>query len=1340
MRRYIYQAIAIFLLFLPLQGKGQPYLCNYNIKNGLPDNSVNCITQDSNGYIWAGTSNGLARFDGLLFTVFKHNRDDASTIANNNIHTFLANKHGLYFSTDLGVDFYNSGDNTFHHCEFPGQKGYKRIVTMAETSAGMFATDYSGQLYRIEGTTFWNISPKFKVYAVAAMGAPGKAKYIIATANHKLLLLSADAKRTLASATTPFKASTNNVVYYSKRQGRIYAGNGIGSRSVAFKFSGGKLIECADDIPSNLKAVTDFQGGTVFATDGEGMMIRNGSSTRWLTEKHDGICGNALYSIFADNIGNLWVGSYRKGMTLCRRGGTAFNILNEATHTLLFDLVTAVTAGQGNVYVGMDGGGVSVVSAKTHAITATYTAANSGIAGDNVVSMTSDDTYVWMAVYDKGLSRLDTRTHTFTNYKIPLYSNRGDIIWTLCDSRDGNLWVGGRDVLVFDKKSGKFSPVKGLVGCGSQAMSLHGKYMWIGTGNGVYKVDKDSKRIVRHYSQTSKGMALSTNSLRYVYADSKGRVWVSFSYDDICRIDEQKGEVRTYNMAEGLGSNAVTGIVESRQGHMIFSTSNGLYYYFPESETFMRFDMDNNLPATYNYAACHTNGQYYFFGSTEGLVWATDVPVRHGALFSQVSFNALSLANGRNVSLGAAGTKSVKLKHDENYFSIHFSVPEYTSPRAIRFSYYLKGMETEWREMTDSRKAQYTNVPPGDYEFLVRCTDITGKWTKPSVLRITVLPPWYLTWWARGLWIFIFIGLACIGARLYLRELNLRHKMELAEKEKESQRQIDEAKMSFFTSITHELRTPLFLIAAQLEELIDRRQTMVTVPTTCLMAMHRGATKISKLISRAIDFRKMDEGKLVLKRQRINATAFARDLADDYIDLCYQKDITFSTSLPDHPVWVMMDGEKMEMCINNLVSNAYKYTKPKGHVTLGVTETDNDVVFNVKDDGIGIVPEAREKIFKSFYRTERGQAQSQGDGIGLAFVKSLVKLHGGQMLLESEVNEGSTFSIKIPKATQDDRHLQAATSSKPDVQEILPQTDHSESKPKETTTDGNNAPKTSDATNTNNDPKANDAPKTNDSRKSQPKVKSNPTATHSILIIDDEHETVALLERNLVADFHVFKAYDGEEGLKMASEHLPDIILCDLMMPNLDGLGFLRTLKNDKKLKHIKVIIFTGETSEEERIAAYDAGADAYITKPVSLKLLRTRIDRLIAESDNATLTTDTAKDKRTYNKEEQIFLLRCREIIDDNITNPDFNVDFLAQKLAMSHSALYKKLKQMTGMSLIEFVNDYKIFKAVKCFKEGQTNVESVAEQCGFGDVKNFRTLFKRKMQVTPKQFVQSL
>ena len=554
--------------------------------------------------------------------------------------------------------------------------------------------------------------------------------------------------------------------------------------------------------------------------------------------------------------------------------------------------------------------------------------------------------------------------------------------------------------------------------------------------------------------------------------------------------------------------------------------------------------------------------------------------------------------------------------------------------------------------------------------------------------------------------------------------LKMRHRMELAEVEKESQRKLDDAKMTFFASITHELRTPVFLIAAQLEEFIDRKQSVVSVPSAYLMAMHRSAMKINKLISQAIDFRKADKGKLVVKRQEIDVVDFVGNLAGDYDDLLDQKHIAFRTVLPKQPVLLKMDGEKIEMCLNNLISNAYKYTNKGGHVVLTVTDCPDRVVFSVKDDGIGIVPEARTEIFESFFRTSRGQAKSKGDGIGLSFVQTLVELHGGEMHLESEVNEGSDFSFYIPKTV----NVKSAQVAETDEAVVEPQTDKAQAVEAESAVDVAVQPA---AVVTDDEPEA--VPGT-------APLKENPTATHSILLIDDERETVALLERNLINDFRVLKAYDGEEGLRIAAASLPDIIVCDMMMPQLDGLGFLRALREDKKLKHIKVIIFTGQTSEEERIAAYDAGADAFLTKPVSLKLLRVRIDRLIAEGDAASLTADLASSKRTYTKEEQKFLLRCREIIDDNIGNPDFNVDFLAEKLAMSHSTLYKKLKQMTGMSLIEFVNDYKIYKAVQAFKEGQTNVVKVAEMCGFGDIKNFRQLFKRKMNMTPKQYVQSL
>ena len=433
----------------------------------------------------------------------------------------------------------------------------------------------------------------------------------------------------------------------------------------------------------------------------------------------------------------------------------------------------------------------------------------------------------------------------------------------------------------------------------------------------------------------------------------------------------------------------------------------------------MRCDLDNSVPMAYNYGACCANAQHYYFGSIEGLVMADDIPLITNSLYRDVSLGRLNVTDGRTINLGSKSEGEVKLDCNENYFTINFSVPEYNAPRAIHFSYYLKGMENTWNEITDRRMASYTNVPPGSYEFLVRATDLSGSWTNISTLKITVLPPWYLTWWAKTLWLLIIIGVAYAGFRLYMRVINMRHRMEIAEVEKESQRKLDDAKMTFFTSITHELRTPVFLIAAQLEEFIGRKQSIVNIPSAYLIAMHRSAMKINKLISQAIDFRKIDKGKLNVKLQKIDVVKLVGELADDYDDLLDQKHIDFTTVMPKHTVMLSMDGEKIEMCLNNLISNAFKYTNNGGHVVLTVTDMADRVVFSVKDDGIGIVPEARMEIFQNFFRTSRGQAKSKGDGIGLAFVQYLVELHGGEMQLESEVNKGSNFSFYIPKATAD---------------------------------------------------------------------------------------------------------------------------------------------------------------------------------------------------------------------------------------------------------------------------------------------------------------------------------
>ena len=1308
------------LLVAVLSAAATNRICSYGIKQGLPDNTVNCIAQDNRGFIWTGTSNGLAQFDGMFFTLFRYSSNNTTSISNNNVHSLLSTNHGLYVATDYCIDYYNYKNGKFRRCQIKSKhKVGNSFITLVSTSKGVFAFDDNGGLYRsdVDKTQFIHLPTTAPVLGIASSG-----DRLFVVMSRGVAMYTADGSKVLSSVDINIASSSQINVSYSHNMHRLYVGRGVDGRAQAFDVTRNHLQTIDENLPKALKAACDYNGGVAFATDGYGVVLRrSGAADQRLTESKNRICGDAVYSLLADRGGNLWIGTYRKGLTLYGARRALFATLSEKAGTLPYDLVTAVASQGDNIYVGMDGGGMGVYSI-SHKTMTTYTSDNSGMWGDNIVSMTADQHTVWMAVYNRGLTAYDIATHKFTNYTLPLASKRGDVIWTVVDDGNGNLWIGGRDLFVFNKQTHKFSIVPQFTGAMCQMLNCRGKYIWFGNDNGVYKIDSRTRRTVKHYNTSTPDMPLPSNKVRYVYADSKGRVWVSFRYEAPCYIDEKEGKVHTNLTEHGLGSIIVTGIIESRHGYMVFSTNNGLYFYFPENHAFMRCDLDNSVPMAYNYGACYADGRRYYFGSVEGLVMADDMPLYEKSLYKDVSLGRLNVTDGRSINLGSNREGEVTLQSNENYFTINFSVPEYNAPRAIHFSYYLKGMENTWNEITDRREASYTNVPPGSYEFMVRSTDLSGRWTKASVLRITVLPPWYLTWWAKTLWLLIIIGVAYACFRLYMRVIKMRHRMEIAEVEKDSQRKLDDAKMTFFTSITHELRTPVFLIAAQLEEFIDRKQSIVSIPSAYLMAMHRSALKINKLISQAIDFRKIDQGKLQLKRQSIDVVKFVGELAGDYDDLLDQKHIDFATVMPEHPVMLSMDGEKVEMCLNNLISNAYKYTNNGGHVVLTISDMPDRVVFSVKDDGIGIVPEARKEIFQSFFRTSRGQAKSKGDGIGLSFVQTLVELHGGEMHLESEVNKGSTFSFYIPKAAVDKAVEAEVDKSAANTVACKPAAD---AEPEQSAAD---AKVLLDAIQ---EPEA--VPGT-------APLKANPTATHSILLIDDERETVALLERNLINDFRVLKAYDGAEGLRVAASSLPDIIVCDMMMPQLDGLEFLRALRNDKKLKHIKVIIFTGQTSDEERIAAYDAGADAFLTKPVSLKLLRVRIDRLIAESDNASLTSDISNSKRTYTKEEQIFLLRCREIIDDNLCNPDFNIDFLAEKLAMSHSTLYKKLKQMTGMSLIEFVNDYKIYKAVQAFKEGQTNVVKVAEMCGFGDIKNFRNVFKRKMQMSPKQFVQSL
>ena len=530
---------------------------------------------------------------------------------------------------------------------------------------------------------------------------------------------------------------------------------------------------------------------------------------------------------------------------------------------------------------------------------------------------------------------------------------------------------------------------------------------------------------------------------------------------------------------------------------------------------------------------------------------------------------------------------------------------------------------------------------------------------------------------------------------MWRRMARSREDAHIAELNTRTEREINETKLDFYAKITHELRTPCFLISAQIEEMLDSEREYVTVND--LRGVYRNSVKLNKLINRIIDFRKIDSGHFRLKPREIELCGYFRDLVPDYEHLCRHKSINFDYVHDPAPIDAVFDPDKLELVVTNLISNAYKYTPEGGDVTLAIRDRGDEVAISVSDTGIGIADAQREAIFQPFYRTERGRQQSGGDGIGLAFVKELVDMHGGRIELATRINEGSVFTVHLPKNLTP--AAEPAAESRPEVAAPAPE-------PVDMGID-------------------------------------NPTATRSMLVVDDNPEVIALLTRTFRDDYRVVSAADGAEAIDALECGDFDVVVTDIMMPGLDGHGLIARIKESPRLRSIRIVVFSAVNSEDDIIKAYDAKVDAFITKPASLKVLRRSVDRLFQQEETPVALAPEASPaapQSKYNREERRFLLECRRIIDETMTDEDFGIEMLASRLAMSHSSLYKKIRRLTGMSLIEFINEYRIFKAVELFRQGNVNVQTVAAQCGFRDIKTFRETFKRKMNMPPKQFITSL
>lgn len=1300
----------IFILFLSVLG-ADGFAADWRFKtwdtsNGLPDNTVKCMGQDKYGFLWLGTFNGLCRYDGRTFTVFRHDVEDDRSPSFDEIASLACADNGVWVGTSKGLNFYSFADGRFYTCNVGGRKDlYIKDVLIQGNE--VVTLGWNGHIYmKNNDLSFRMFNSRERWYAIARF----RDNLYWAHAASGLYLLDLKHDRIITSLRYPVKGSSETI-YYSANQRLLYVGAGLDGETAVFRIEGQTPRRVSTHAPEHIKAVIDYGRETLFATDGGGLIRLSDGRYTSLLPSNGMLSSDAVFSLLKDRQGNLLVGTYRGGLDVYSPWYDCFQTLTMAGGTLSQNVVTAVYKRDSKLYVGLDGGGLNIYDFRNRSMRV-FNMANSGIPGNNLLSITGDRDYVWLGFYKGGLCRYAPESGRFTSFPLP---KGEDHLWRIKDDGHGGIWMGGGNLYRFDKAASSYCEIIQLHGAGISGIALDRNTLWVSTSNkGIYQLSLDG-RILRHtdVGKTVKGSI----RIAFMFIDSRHRIWVCTSGQDMYLADGDRETLKWTLLENELFHQRVVCMEEERPGIYWIGTYNGLFRYDERTGASVQFTKEDDLPAMqFNYnASLIDNDGGLFWGTTGGLVYFDPRRIPSSAGFMPVYFTDLRLTDDKNtlINLYGDGAKEVRLPYNHNFFTIHFSVPDIAGADKIHYAYCLERFDKDWRYV-DRPEAEYTDLPPGEYEFRVRATNADGRWNpKVYTLHVVITPPWWNTWWALALWWLLGIMAVYGVVRAWLHDQKIKHVLHIQRIEREADERVNRSKMDFLVNIVHELRTPVFLITAPLEELASSGKRVVQVPLSRIQAVCNSAMRLNKLINRIIDFRKIESGALRLQLKKFDVVAYCKELSVNYAGLCGQKHITFTFSADRPFIRLEADPSKLDSILSNLVSNAFKYTEEGGRIALSVSEKDGYAVFSVKDNGIGIAPEHQKAVFENFYQVNAAESPIPDDGIGLSFVKRLVELHHGTVTLKSKEGEGSEFIVTLPA------DLQGSVSG----DGLLSENKNSSSE------SGESSPEIKM------EPAAEPVAETASSR-----IVS-PVATHSILLVDDDASTIAMLEDYLKDDFTVYRASTGAEGFRQACEYLVDIIITDLMMPQTDGWTFLKALKADPRTAQIPVIVLTGDTSEENKLRLFkNGGVEAYLSKPVSLQYLRERINYALSQAEQKQLNAGSSFRKSGYNKEEQRFLLQCREIIEANLTNARFNVRMLAEALGMSQSALYKRVKDVTGMSIIEFITDYRMFKAVRYFKQGETNIGNVCAKCGFNDPKNFREIFKRKMKMTPREFIKQL
>ncbi|MDE7147867.1 MAG: response regulator [Duncaniella sp.] len=1244
---------------------------------------IRSLQQDADGNIWVKSAENYAVYNSL--------KDDFSTDIGKLLESYgvtvpqqyriyVDREANLWVVTDKKISVYDMKTRTLRSIE-TGISLLGNEINIADNQAGIYLLLQSGKILRIDKETL----------SIESLSAPEGIKsfnHIYADYQQGLWLFS----------------DYDNDIYYRQKSApwnKISLTPATGAQSKGIR-------SILDDRNGHVWIGTDHNGAYIFdQSDGSFQTLRSNLLSSSSLPSDNVSC------IYQDESGTIWLGHNKSGISYYNNDLLQFENFSLCRG---LDVASLLTDSRNNLWIGTDGNGLLILRPGSETIERMPAVFNGSI-----ISLEEDsDGRIWVGSYGNGLYCIDgNNVRHFTTANSSLIS---DIIWALQNDGAGNIWIATLNGTQYvSGKTDNFISVLTAKGEQINSMCLHSDNsdtVYIGSFDGLYKVDTATKKASVHFTNRRNTQSLKQGFVSQIYKDREGRLWVGHN-QGLTIWDTARDSMYYLDKKSGLCDNMIRAILEDNDGHIYASTSNGLSIItvLESADGVLSYSMRNytkkdGLKSTFFNSTAVTcpDSSSILFGTSDGCIsFYPEKVFRDRRMPPDILFTDLyiggtrigidSLYEDRLILKNALeATKQIELSYDDRLITIEFTACDLTGQSGVRYAYMLEGIDSKWI-FSDENKVTFTSLPYGNYRLLVKSGLPNGNWKEdPAILEIRVRPPFYMSIWACIIYLFIIIG----GVILVTALIRRRHRQKLAIQRQtiESQQivRVNELKLKFFTNISHDLRTPLTLIMAPLQVLLDEVKDEPTRKK--LLTIFSNARRLLDLINTLLDFRKLDVGAEGLHCRRDDIMRFISEQCALFTDYAANRGMNFTAECDPSGYMMDFDSTKVGKILNNLLSNAFKYTPDGGNVSVKATLKNGELIIRIADSGQGITPEAKKHIFERFYQGEQGNHKT-GSGIGLHIANEYARMHGGGITVSDNHPKGSVFTLTLP--------VDGCSA---------------QSNPEKNSGDSGGTP-------------AEPSAPENISEESSA---ANSPAT--ILIVDDNEEYRDFIADTLSKDYTIFKAGNGREALDIMAKENISLIVSDVMMPVMDGMELCRQVKTNIRWSHIPVILLTAKTAEEYRLEGLELGADDYLTKPFNLKLLQLRIKKFIDlfERNHRMFSNklDVSPSEITITSLDEKLVEKAIRIVEEHMSDSDFSVELLSSELALSRGYLYKKLMAITGKGPAEFIRTIRLKRARQLLEQSQMQVAEIAYMCGFNSPRRFAQNFKNEFGMLPSEFLK--